>query len=1007
MKGRVTFFFVFSFLCIIALTACGSNSELSTGDNNVEIPVVDDGGTSSTTDEDTNQIDNDSIVFDYEIIEVNSVGKKFDSIYSEFEDENDLVLDDSFEPNADYNTIDACLESIESMYSIYNEIDSIMSNSDYKISISLDSRKGNNSIIANYGKMKYVSMLDDSNEDDRIDNYYFDNVYYGDDEIPFYLEDGNLIMYWNQKNTFNEDFTFVFHDNNGKNFVEKKNFNFAIKEKDFSLHNPIIKLRDNTLRISFPANDYSYGILDNYSVLLFKNGIFIDSCNFYYYNYEEPCVAYFFDIYSNHNYEYVIVENRDDKISVVNWGEIKSNIPYSIVYNDITNSSINVSISNKGTRNITEYVELYDSKKLVEKKNLNNNYIFKNLKSGKEYTLKIYYSYFEGFEKKTGYCIKNIRTLKNNEELVGIKFDRVVINPETDDYFYKEYNWTNGTKIIVSDFKAQPEEEKYTITDTGYVRFVLPYDAIISMKLSDANRAGQYLKSVLITDDSNNTISVPLKSNENYYTQSFYFKAGDYKLSSGGGNINIRNFIIREVIKDNKCREIIKNVSLESDEFLFDEKAVYQVGKKFTTYNFRENHYYDNYYLITKTGEFKYYISKEDGSYLSEIKENDIIDSKYFGDCKLVVKDKDGSIVISYDIYVYESDLNVELELYDDITKLNDVSRLVTDTFNTDKYKIKVTINDIEHPYSEFIYLKDNNPGISLSYDIDGVSYNNIECIDSDYTSNGLFRFVYDTDYLGLGTLEIPFTFRTLKLFGDEPTENSITITAKKTEFVDKVDSIDRYISMSLLDNNNIEFNLDYYNLIKVFPDTLKINYETYEQKDEYDSYYVFITYNDIVVSNKILIKEYHGASISYYGGYNSINANWIVCSSNRTQCAVNEGECCVGGEGIVTKLVYAFGKNGDYLETTDFHATNKISLVILSGTKTTVKEVYFTVSILDDNGNVVDSKVVLGSYDKNAYRNVIDFDFDVDIYKVRIDNVTTDAASGTIGILSIELAYI
>ncbi len=1001
MKGRIFSFSIFSLLCIFTLVACGNNSELPN-----------DGDGSPATNEDANGSDNGSNnIFDYGILEVNSVGKKFDSIYSEYEDENNVVLDDNFEPSYDYNTIDSFVSSLEDSYSIYNEKESIESNKDYKISLSLNTKT--TSIMNNDKQLSIIKAptLDDSDDGNKIGNYYIDNVYYGDDEIPYYIDEGNVKLYWNQKDNTNKDFTFVFHDINGKVFNEIKNFNFKIKDKDFSLSNPTIRFRNNILRITFSPNDYSYELFNNYTVMLFENGNIIQEREFMVF--PDEITAVFDNVQSNRNYEYVIVENRDNnKISIINWGEIKSNIPYSIVYNDITNNSINVSISNKGTRNITEYVELHDSKGLVEKKDLNNNYVFNNLKSGKDYSLKIYYSYFENNEKKNGYCIKNISTLKNNEELVGIRFDREVINPETDDYFDKEYNWNNGTKIVLKDIKAHSESEKYNIKESSYIRFVLPYDAIVTMKISDANVSGQYEKNVFITDGNNNSISIPIKSNENYYPQSFYLKAGDYKFTSGGGNINIRNIIIKEVMKNNDFKKIKNNIIVEDKKYLLDDQMIYQVGKKFTTYNFRENHYYDNYYSITMDNEYKYYISKNDGSYLSEIKENDVIDTKYLGECTLMITDKKDNLVTSYGIYVYGSDLDISLELYDDITKVAEISRLVTDEFNIDRYKFKIKVDDIEHPYEKIIYLKDNDPSISLSYDIGDVTYNNIEYIDANSIKNGVLKFTYDTEYLGSKTLDIPFTFSTLKIFVDDSYNNSsIYIASDKTEFLGNIDTIDRHISMTMLDNYSNEITRDYYHLNKLFPGLLEIYSEPIEYIDNYMLYHVSIIYNNIVVSNELDIKIYNGnIDYVYDGNYNGgipiSSSYWNVNSSASTRCAEEEGEYCVSGGENRTRKVFAFAGN-DYLETINFHATEKISLVIYSGTSSSAKKVYFTVSIFDRDDNVLESEEVLGTYDKILYRNVVDFDLTDDVYKIRIDNVTSTAEIANIGILRIEVAYI
>ncbi len=995
MKRRTFIFSIFSLLCIISLTACGGSN----------LPSDSEGKPDSST----GGGDNTSNTFDYGIIEVNSVGKKFDSIYSEYEDDNNVVLDDNFEPSNDFNTIDSFVSSLENNnYSFYNEIESIESNKDYKISLSLNTKT--TSIMNNDKQLSIIKAptLDDSDDENKIGNYYIDNVYYGDDEIPYYIDEGKVKLYWNQKDNTNKDFTFVFHDINGKVFNEIKNFNFKIKDKDFSLSNPTIRFRNNILRITFSPNDYSYELFNNYKVMLFENGNIIQEREFMVF--PDEITAVFDNVQSNRNYEYVIVENLDNnKISIVNWGEIKSNIPYSIVYNDITNNSISVSISNKGTRNITKYVELHDSKGLVEKNDLNNNYVFNNLKSGKDYSLKIYYSYFENNEKKNGYCIKNISTLKNNEELIGIRFDRKVINPESDDYSDKECNWNNGTKIVLNGFKFTDKNDICNIRDSGYIRFVLPYDSIVTMQISDPNVSGQYLKNAFITDANNNSIAIPVKSNENYYPQSFYLKAGDYKFTSGGGNINIRNIIVKEVMKNNDIRKTIQNATREDKQYLFDDQMIYQVGKKFTTYNFRENHYFDNYYLITMDSEYKYYISKNDGSNISEIKENDVIDSKYLGDCKLIIKDKNDILVTSYDIYVYDSDLNISLELYDDTTKLTEISRLITDDFNIDKYIFKIKVDDIEHPYVKNIYLKDNDPSISLSYDIGDVTYNNIEYIDANSIKNGVLKFTYDTEYLGSKTLEIPFVFRTLKIFVDDSyNNNSINITTDKPEFLGNIDTIDRHISMTLLDNNDIPFNKDYYHLNKLFPELLKIKSEQFESINNYRLYHVSIIYNNIVVSNELDIKIYNGnIDYAYDGNYYGGSSNcWNVNSSASTRCAEEEGEYCVSGGENRTRKVFAFAGN-DYLETINFHATERISLVIYSGTTSTAKAVYYTVSILDVDGNVVDSKEVLGTYDKVLYRNVVDFNFTEDVYKIRIDNVTSTVATATIGILRIEVAYI
>ena len=139
-------------------------------------------------------------------------------------------------------------------------------------------------------------------------------------------------------------------------------------------------------------------------------------------------------------------------------------------------------------------------------------------------------------------------------------------------------------------------------------------------------------------------------------------------------------------------------------------------------------------------------------------------------------------------------------------------------------------------------------------------------------------------------------------------------------------------------------------------------------------------------------VKAYEHMQTSDYNDWD------IVGEPNSTRANLKEGgECAPDAGGTIVR---SYDSNCS-ITSKEFAKATSATIVILAGTTSSAKDIYITVELLDEDGNVVASDRKFAGTNKITYRSVFEFNTEKEFVKIRVCNF--ENVKQRVGIVSID----
>ncbi len=918
-------------------------------------------------------------------------------------------LDDYNEIENDNVTFEEIERTILKKYQRNNEITNIEKDRLYNFSLPfIAENRDEDNLATNFADIRRAPK--------KYDNYIIDSVNVDGEEVEYSLEDGELNFDYKTPSDENEEKTVIInlHDSDGNQYIntgkikykpENKHYDIKI-EKATSFSNGVnfvIDIKKNTNA----KGDLWLLVLNDEQVVGEK------------YIYEGTNNVTFNNLKTGVVYKYIIVRKvtANSMNSAIIWGEIMALLPYSVVYNDITSTSFDVSISNKGAFARLSKVELYDGENLLESKGVCERYVYTNLSPKHNYSLKIYYSYYNDKTIVEESFIKSISTLDSNEKLINLR-----ISP-SDFLNNNSISWTNGTNFSLQNVGFGVDVDRFLIQKlndnneslSSFIELNLAHDTIFTANIYSSNESGDFERLCNIFNDDLYYV-IRTRSSASKFGQSLYLKAGKYKIYANTYMITFKDISLKQIIPTNEYNNIISHKTGEYS--IIDEgEHFYKVDEQFNPVGYKLYEYYsisDNYndYFTECDESVKYYFSKLEDSNKEEVKIGDVINPAYAGEVYLSFGINNGTIKESYKYKIYNENSTMNMKLFDDGNILQELKEEFhfyrNEPFDFSRVYVLILVDDCEY---KRVYLKDNDLRLNLSFIQNEVEYNDLALLDTSLNSSGEIVISYADLILGNFDISIPYVVESIEI-------NSLTIYTTKNRFLSYGEVIHESIKVEAKNGKSITFNSTYKELLSYknnnIGDLDEINLNYYfdsgcNQSCEIPNgtFYARVQYGNIF-SNVVELTIVLGTDYYVYNGQLAKNGNcpdgYVINSKSliNCRCGLNEGDSCVEDGGAVSVRAYS---PEDYIMTSNaLTGIHEITVSIIAGTNTTRYESYLTVEILDKNYKVLDSKTKLACYEKVSKKVFVDFYSEEEISYVKICNMTN--VKFKLGIASINITY-
>ncbi|MCR5113769.1 MAG: hypothetical protein K6A63_07520 [Acholeplasmatales bacterium] len=626
-KKILSFSFLFSILLLgLSITSCDVNNNIITTDDE----------TSNTETEETKELDNEESTtddsssttvgtFSINGLNVLSVGKKIENV-----DEN---LEDQLSPNSNYAEV---LDFIDNNYQREDEKNSIEVGRCYNMQMTFDF--DTTSAVSTLYKMDLNGTDDSSNSE-------VTSVKVDGKEVEFEVKNGTIEYDWEPEKTLPSiPVEITLTDKLGKSIIKKSEIKTKVNDKSYVFNSINSSIDDDrfTLKIDMTKNE-SNNKNTELLVVFFDDREIIKSYKLE----DEVSLIEFTDERIIHGCRFVIIDTVNAKQcrSFLYWGEVLNLIPFNVAYDDITANSVELSVLNKGALAKITKIELYDDNEVLYIKNDSFEKInITDLDSDSEYKLKIYFSKYIDGKLYSDYFYKTIKTLKGNEELLNLELDFENINSFISQSDDKPVNysmkWSNGTEFYLNSVKYRGNGKiafgNGRLVNDEYVTLVIPNDSFFTADIKNVADVSGYDRKFHITDGKSK-FTVELKSNVSSSKQTFFLKAGTYKMYAETLNITFENIEIKEIVKDSFVKKLLKN-GIKEYHIYNDGSGVYKVGKEFNASAFKlygnindSKEYLDYYIEIEDKSALKYDLFSYDANSKYEISDGDIIPNNNSG----------------------------------------------------------------------------------------------------------------------------------------------------------------------------------------------------------------------------------------------------------------------------------------------------------------------------------------------------------------------------------------
>ena len=1019
---------------ILLLSSCSFMSNNNNDSNTPNSSNINPGSTSTDSGNTSTDMSEDLGIglIDTSKFESFSIAKEYKTNY----DLNDEVGFDEFDKELNIqNSID---DLIECNYERSDESEIIENGRRYKLSFDLPN---NISLVnENTGLDSYQLCGDNKKE-----KYKVKDIKVGDEEVDYTITDDKItIIYDSPSDDGDKDLNITIDakDESGKDVKSNNKAKVKVNKRqyDISISNTKTKFNSCSMDVNVIKNNNGNGgtlcfiLSDGVSIIKeFELNEGLNSINLE-------------NLIIGHVYEYAIINEKSKHAinSAILKGTFSSLLPYKTIINDISQSSVSFNLSDKGTDASVKKIEIYDGNEIVyENIKKENTYTCNNLKSGHNYNMKIYYDYYDNGQKISNYFYKSFKTLKNNEKLVEclINYNRWSNN---------EYSWSNGVKLKYSDGVLQPNDNRIYFSKSGSIDYdregnidtrgmvltiTLPYDSIFTAKITSANLSEVYTRNCNLTNGVDYYGLEVLSYRTGKIPQSYFLKAGTYYLYSSSNGIYCRDIEIKSIMSQNDVDDIDFN---DIYNIYPNENVYLKAGGPFNSdvieiYKLSSG---NDYRYKVDNSKFKYRIAKiqyvgEDFPPIVEeedIEQGALIDSKYVGTSTIIAYEDNHSY--QTEVFVYGDDLSNSYSVILDNQNNSNIEIYRNDNIKFKNYRLEVTLSDtINNPkLYQTIGLNDNDTRLSYYCEIDGVVYDNIRDLPNDEIGKWDLVVTYEDSFIGTIVNTITYSVYDIRF----PDGNIISID--KDLYLSTTDNPEKYMNVSIIkeygDGLPDYARISFVEIKELASKSLagltsakteyyldeELNNQVVFDEQITGDFYVVTVINDMRIGNIIQIQLKSSIAIPSYSGtearsLKTLYQGWNFSSSSGsydfslvTKSNTEAGlECAVDVPGSVN--VQAF-LNDDILTSNAFVSSKDIVITIISGSSSGGCKMNARVCVIDDNNDIIDSKMVLLSENKVTHENVITFKTDKPFTKIRIDNFIPDRAGKQVGIYSID-AYV